>query len=87
MTIQLSREQFDAALRMSQRMKGQRPHGGMEEEADKQTGGLRIDFSGLDVHRMWQAHHNTERAGMDFVARLDKVLPNWTDPSMLKSFL
>ena len=82
MTLQLPPEQFEAALRMSQRAKGQRPRGGLEEELDKELGGLRIHFSGLDVNRMWNAQNNSERAGMEFVARLDKILPEWTDPSM-----
>lgn len=81
MTLHLSQSQFDAALRISQREKGQRPRGGREEEEDRRLGGLRVSFSGLDANRMWRARDNADRVGMEFVAQLDKVLPDWTDPS------
>lgn len=81
MTLQLRGKQFEAAQRNSQRAKGQRKKGGPDEEADKIAGGLRIDFSGLDVNRMWHHRENQQRPGMEFVSRLNAVLPDWADPS------
>ena len=81
MTIQLRGKQLEAAQRNSQRAKGQRKKGGPDDEADRIAGGLRIDFSGLDVNRMWHRRENQKRPGMEFVNRLDSVLPDWTDPS------
>lgn len=78
MTIQLQPEQFQAALRQSQRRKGQRPSGGKEEEDDEKLGGLKIDFSGLDASRMW---HSSQHPGMQFLRRLDAALPDYVDSS------
>lgn len=85
MTIQLTPDQFEAAQRQSQRRKGQRPSDPAEEERDRQIGGLKIDYSGLDVKRMWHAQGSRDRVGMEFVERLDSVLPDWVDPSELQS--
>lgn len=81
MTLKLTDEQFAAAQRNAQRRKGQRPKGGPEEEEDRKIGGVRVDFSGLDVNRMWHHRENQNRTGMEFLERLDRALPDWTDPS------
>lgn len=88
MTLQLSPEQFEASQRISQRKKGQRPLGTEEERAkDEALAGLRIDYSGLDVGRMWHSSYEKEaessRPGMQFMRSLDKALPAWTDPMLL----
>lgn len=81
MTIQLGQDQFDAALRQSQRKKGQRPKHDEQWQTDAVLGGLRIDFSGLDVNRMWHSQGARDRVGMEFLERLDKALPDYVDPS------
>lgn len=81
MTVQLTNTQFEAALRQSQRAKGQRPRVAAEEAADLAIAGVRIDYSGLDVNRMWHSGGGTKRVGMEFVESLDRALPEWTDSS------
>lgn len=83
MELKLSDEQFQAALRQSQRRKGQRKRDAEAEEIDHALGGLRIDFSGLDVSRMWHHKVNEDRKGMEFVESLDKAMPDWVDASKL----
>jgi hypothetical protein len=81
MTVQLTPIQFEAALRQSQRAKGQRPRVAAEEAADLAVAGVRFDYSGLDVNRMWHSGGGSKRVGMEFVESIDRALPDWTDSS------
>lgn len=83
MELQLDDVQFQAALRQSQRRKGQRKKDPVAEAEDDRLGGLKIEFSGLDVKRMWHHRSNEHRENMEFVDRLDKAMPDWVDPSEL----
>lgn len=58
-TIQLSPEQFAAAIREDQRAKGQRADTSPEDRA---LAALRIDYSGLDVHGMYPASVQSDDA-------------------------
>lgn len=58
-TVQLTPEQFAAAIREDQRAKGQRAD---ESAEDRALSALRIDYSGLDVHGMYPASVQSDDA-------------------------
>ncbi|GAA6040391.1 hypothetical protein JCM8097_007592 [Rhodosporidiobolus ruineniae] len=73
LTVQLTPEQFGAALREDQRRKGQRADSSLEDE---QLARLRIDYSGLDVHGMFPASVRSDDPAeheQRELARRDKV--------------
>ncbi|GAA5907624.1 hypothetical protein JCM6882_004426, partial [Rhodosporidiobolus microsporus] len=57
MTVQLTPEEFGAALREDQRRKGQREDASAEDE---KLARIRIDYSGLDVHGMYPASAHSD---------------------------
>ncbi|GAA6002746.1 hypothetical protein JCM10207_007655 [Rhodosporidiobolus poonsookiae] len=87
LTLQLTHDEFAAALREDQRCKGQRAD---VSAADQELAALRIDYSGLDIHGMYPAsvqsddpaehaarqHARQSKVGMrffeDFSKRLEK---------------
>lgn len=72
-TVQLSPDAFTAALRQSQRRKGQRAD---TSEADEALASLRIDYSGLDILGMYPASMRSDdpvESAQRAVARASKV--------------
>ncbi|BGP28517.1 hypothetical protein JCM10296v2_000252 [Rhodotorula toruloides] len=96
LTLQLTTEQFAAAIREDQRAKGQRADVSAE---DKSLASLRIDYSGLDIHGMYPAsvqsddvHEDTQRQvarqtrlGMRFFEEFSKRLEKEPVDAMLLS--
>ncbi|KAI5479232.1 endoplasmic reticulum metallopeptidase [Pseudohyphozyma bogoriensis] len=87
LTIQLTKEQFEAAVRQNQRSKGQRAG---DSEEDRALGSLRIDYSGLDSKGMYPAssrHETPEvfKPGMTFFSILEKRLPPEVDAMLLSA--
>lgn len=96
LTLQLTPEQFAAAIREDQRAKGQRADASAE---DKSLASLRIDYSGLDIHGMYPAsvqsddvHEDAQRQvarqtrlGMRFFEEFSKRLEKEPVDAMLLS--
>ncbi|BGP12418.1 hypothetical protein JCM10213v2_000334 [Rhodosporidiobolus nylandii] len=95
-TLQLTPEQFAAALREDQRRKGQRADASAEDAA---LASLKIDYSGLDVHGMYPASFSSDdpledaqrkiarasKVGMQFFERFSKKLEKEPVDAMLLS--
>ncbi|GJN92127.1 hypothetical protein Rhopal_005157-T1 [Rhodotorula paludigena] len=98
LTLQLTPEEFAAAVRQEQRAKGQRPASDVSE-ADRQLAALRIDYSGLDLHGMYPASFQSDdevedrqrqvarrtKPGMQFFEQFSKRLENEPVDAMLLS--
>lgn len=84
LTIQLSPEQFEAAMREDQREKEQR---GDVSEKDQILGGLKVDFSGLDKNGMFPAssRHPSSGPGMSFFKQLNERLPKYCDAVLVSA--
>lgn len=84
--IELSPAAFDAAVRQSQRAKGQRAD---VSPADTELASLRIDYSGLDATGMWPASRRYEgikqKPGMAFFERFEAQLPEEVDAMLLSA--
>lgn len=65
LVIRLSDEQFQAAMRVDQYLKGQRADLSPEDE---QLGGLRIDYSALPIDGMWPASAKAASEGEGTIA-------------------
>ncbi|GEM06060.1 endoplasmic reticulum metallopeptidase [Rhodotorula toruloides] len=96
LTLQLTPEQFAAAIREDQRAKGQRADVSVEDSA---LASVRIDYSGLDIHGMYPAsvqsddvHEDAQRQvarqtrlGMRFFEEFSKRLEKEPVDAMLLS--
>ncbi|KAM0755633.1 hypothetical protein T439DRAFT_320338 [Meredithblackwellia eburnea MCA 4105] len=87
--IELTKEQFDAAVRENQREKGQRADVSTE---DMHLGRLKIDYSGLDRNGMFPASSRHEevpgapfKPGMSFFKEFDQRLPPEVDAMLLSA--
>jgi len=74
-TVQLTPEQFAAAVREDQRSKQQRADSSAEDRA---LASLRIDYSGLDIHGMYPASFQSD----DAVEDARRQLARSTKPGM-----
>jgi hypothetical protein len=95
-TVQLTPDEFTAALRQSQRRKGQRAD---VSAADERLGSLKIDYSGLDIHGMHPASFRSDdpvenaqrqlarqnKVGMRFFEEFSKRLEEEPVDAMLMS--
>lgn len=83
LTIQLTPRQFDAAMREDQRVKEQRGDVSVE---DQRLGGLRVDYSGLDVNGMWPASSKQAQGpGVTLFKELDAKLPDYVDAMLVSA--
>lgn len=89
LVLELTQPEFDAAVRQSQRAKGQRAD---ESEEDRRLGSLRVDYSGLDRNGMYPASSRHQlvdnapfRPGMVFFEEFDKGLPDYVDSMLLSA--
>jgi hypothetical protein len=81
LSIQLTKEEFEAAQRQSQRAKGQR---GDTSEEDERLGMLEIHFSAIDRERMWPASQSEDKThmGLSILKKLDESTPEQIDHSL-----
>lgn len=83
LTIQLTPQQFEAAMREDQRAKEQRGDVSIE---DQRLGGLRVDYSGLDVNGMWPASSKQAKGpGITLFKELDAKLPDYVDAMLVSA--